>query len=85
MRPAALRTLGLPESLAHHFIRDCEELAGEPVDICLPSHLNQTNLAANLPENPMDYTPLIAPEVWPALMKARAAAVKAFYPDIYRI
>lgn len=85
MRPAALRALGLPESLAHQFIQDCEELAGEPVDICLPSHLNQTNLAANLPENPMDYTPLIAPEVWPALMQERAATVKAFYPDIYGI
>ncbi|WP_297209206.1 MBL fold metallo-hydrolase [uncultured Flavonifractor sp.] len=84
MRPAALAALDLPQSLAHTFVRTCRELAREPVDICLPSHLNQINLAANLPEDPMDFTPFVDPEVWPALMADRAEAVMALYPSVYQ-
>ena len=57
--------------------------AGEPVEICLPSHVNQTNLAGNLPGDPMDYRPFVDSTVWPALMEERARAVQALYPAVY--
>lgn len=83
MRPEMLRQLGLGEELAHGFVRDCWALAGEPVEICLPSHVNQTNLAGNLPDDPMDYRPFVDPTVWPALMEERTRAVQALYPAVY--
>ena len=83
LRPEMLRQLGLGEELAHGFVRDCLALAGEPVEICLPSHVNQTNLAGNLPGDPMDYRPFVDSTVWPALMEERARAVQALYPAVY--
>lgn len=83
MRPEWLARLGLPQQLAHQFIQDCEEMARLQVDICLPSHLNQVNLVANLPGDQADYSPFVDGTVWPDLMRERAETVKAFYPEVY--
>lgn len=83
MRPETLARLHLPEALAHRFIADCEAMKACKVDICLPSHLNQVNLVANLPADWRDYRPLVDPTVWPDLMQERADTIKAFYPQRY--
>lgn len=83
MRPDVLAREDLPQTLAHRFVRDCAALSSIPVDICLPSHLNQINLVANIPADRRDYTPYIDRTVWPDFLAERAAAVRAFYPETY--
>ena len=58
------------------FIRDCHELAELPVDIVLPSHGNQVNWLAWVPEDKMDYTPWIDPSLWHDFMLERADAAE---------
>lgn len=58
------------------FIRDCHELAELPIDIVLPSHPNQNNGLAWVPEDKMDYTPWIDQNAWRDLMLERAAAAE---------
>lgn len=83
MKPENLAKNGLKEEHAHRFIRDCEEMAEIPVDITLPSHLNQINLWPNISPDKQDYGNYIEPTCWGDLMHSRAEAVKAFYPEIY--
>lgn len=83
MKPARLQKEGLPEELAHTFVRDCYELAKVPVDIALASHLNQANILPNIPEDKNDYTVFIADYAWGDVLINRAEAVKAFYPEVY--
>lgn len=83
MKPGNLAKNGLKEEHAHRFIRDCEEMAEIPVDITLPSHLNQINLWPNISADKQDYGNYIEPTCWGDLMHSRAEAVKAFYPEIY--
>ena len=84
MKPENLKKNGLTEAHAHGFIRDCEEMAKMRIDITLPSHMNQINLWPNISADRMDYSNYIASECWRDLMKSRADAVKAFYPDVYK-
>ena len=83
MKPQNLEKNGLNEEHAHRFIRDCEDLAGIPVDITLPSHFNQINLWPQISPDRQDYTNYVEPACWGDLMHSRAEAVKAFYPEIY--
>lgn len=83
MNPAQLAKDGLPESLAHTFVRDCARYAELPVDIVLSGHLNHGNVEPNIPEDRNDYTPFVAPYLWKDLLEDRAAAVRAFYPEVY--
>ena len=59
------------------FIRDCRELAELDVDICLPSHSNQTNFLAWVPDDNRDYTSFIDRDAWRDLMLERADAAEA--------
>ena len=75
---------GTTEAMAHQFIKDCYELAEMPVDIALPSHLNQNNILPNIPEDTDDYTVFVADYAWADVLINRAEAVKAFYPEVYK-
>ncbi len=75
---------GTTEAMAHQFIKDCYELAEIPVDIALPSHLNQNNILPNIPADTDDYTVFVADYAWADVLINRAEAVKAFYPEIYK-
>ena len=83
MAPDYLKELGLPEAMAHTFVRDCNEMKELDIDICLPSHLNQINLAANIPEDRTDYRPFVGKEIWKDFLTERAGVVKGFYPEVY--
>ena len=84
MKKEALAKLGYKEDMAHQFIKDCYELAKLPVDICLSSHLNQSNVLPNIPEDPEDYTVFIADYAWGDVLINRADAVKEYYPEVYK-
>ena len=71
------------EEAAHRFIKDCLELAERPVDINMPSHLNQADIDNNLPEDLNDYTWFVADYSWHDMLLNRAEAVKRFWPDRY--
>ena len=79
-----LEKMGLPADQTLQFIRDCEEMAEMPVDICLASHLNQGNILPNIPyENPNDYTVFVADYLWHDMLLNRAEAAKEFCPEVY--
>lgn len=79
-----LAKMGYPESMAHQFIRDCEELAKLHIDIALPSHFNQANLEPNLPEDRSDFHFIVNDYAWSDVLINRAEATKDLYPEIYR-
>ncbi|MDO4620084.1 MAG: MBL fold metallo-hydrolase [Lachnospiraceae bacterium] len=83
MRKDYLAKLGLSEEYAHRFISDCEKLKSREIDICLPSHLNQINLVANIPEDKTDYHNFVDQTAWPDLLQERIDVIKGFYPEIY--
>lgn len=83
MKPEELKKLGLPEELAHRFIRDCKEMVKCKVDITLPSHLNQGNALPNIPENRKDYSPFVAGYAWADILMDRAKVVMGYYPEKY--
>lgn len=84
MAPDYLKRYDLPESLAHTFVGDCLELAESwKVDICLPSHLNQGNVKPNIPADRTDYRVWVDRELWAQILRDRASAVKAMYPEYY--
>ena len=79
-----LLKLGLPADQTLTFIKDCEELAQMPVDICLCSHLNQGNILPNIPrDDPDDYTVFVADYLWHDMLLDRAEAAKQFCPEVY--
>lgn len=84
MHPDALKRDGYPEAMAHRFIKDCRELAAWKVDIMLPSHLNQGNVAGNLPAELNDYSVFIGDYAWGDVLLNRAQAVMQMYPEIYQ-
>lgn len=83
MQPKMMAEWNVPEEIAHRFIRDCYELAKWEVDIPLPSHINQGNVLANIPEDKNDYSVWIADYAWKDSMLSRAELVKTFYPEVY--
>lgn len=83
MTPEKLAELGQSVEQAYRFVADCEEMAQWKVDICMPSHLNQGNIMPNIPEDTNDYTAFIADYAWGDILRDRADAVKALYPDKY--
>lgn len=69
---------------AYRFVSDCsEKLANWPVDIAVPSHLNQGNVLANIPQIRSDYSVWVADYAWRDCMLGRAEAVKEMYPEVY--
>lgn len=79
MRPEALKAEGLSENVAHRFISDCEQLAKWKVDIMLPSHLNQGNVLANIPDHTEDYRVWVADYAWKDVLLNQAEEVKKMY------
>lgn len=64
------------------FVADCKEMAEWPVDIAVPSHLNQGNVLPNIPEDRSDYRVWIADYAWRESLLGRIEAVRQMYPDI---
>ena len=84
MTPELLARFGGKQEEAHRFVADCEgKLAHWPVDIAVPSHLNQGNVLANLPQDRSDYSVWVADYAWRDCMLGRAEAVKQMYPEVY--
>ncbi len=84
MTPEMLARFGGKQEEAHRFVADCEgKLAQWPVDIAVPSHLNQGNVLANLPQDRSDYSVWVADYAWRDCMLGRAEAVKQMYPEVY--
>lgn len=84
MRPGNLGYWDLTEEMVFQFVSDCEEMARWPVTIMLPSHLNQGNVGANIPEDRNDYSVWIADYPWREVLLFQAEQVKGFYPEHYR-
>ena len=84
MTPEMLSRFGGKQEEAHRFVADCEgKLAHWPVDIAVPSHLNQGNVLANLPQDRSGYSVWVADYAWRDCMLGRAEAVKQMYPEVY--
>lgn len=84
MSPRMLERFGGKREDAFRFVSDCEnELARWPVDIAVPSHLNQGNVLANLPRDRNDYSVWVADYAWRDCMLGRAEAVKNMYSEVY--
>ncbi|MBQ9153220.1 MAG: MBL fold metallo-hydrolase [Solobacterium sp.] len=83
LRPDMLANQDQTEEAAHRFVRDCLELAERPVDINMPSHLNQADIDNNLPVDLNDYTWFVADYSWHDMLVNRAEAVKKFWPEVY--
>ena len=81
MRPPLL--LGRSKEPMLRYVRDCESLAELPVDIVLPSHLNQGNILPNLPEDTNNYRTFIADYAWHDILIDRAKKVKSWYPKLF--
>ena len=71
------------EEDAYRFVADCLEMSGWPVDINMSSHLNQTNVDENMPEDCSDYTWFIADYSWHDMLVNRAEEVMSYYPEKY--
>ena len=84
MKPGNLGYWDLTEEMVFQFVSDCEEMARWPVTIMLPSHLNQGNVSANIPEDRNDYSVWIADYPWREVLLFQAEQVKGFYPEHYR-
>lgn len=82
MQPGVLQQNGMTLETVRRFVKDCERLARWRVDIPLPSHLNQGNVLANLPEDLADYRVWIAGYAWEELMRGRVALVREMYPEL---
>lgn len=84
MTPKMLARFGGKQEEAFRFVSDCEEkLANWPVDIPVPSHLNQGNVLPNIPEDKSDYSVWIADYAWRESMLSRAQMVREMYPEKY--
>ncbi len=83
MRPDMRERWDVTEEMCYQFVSDCEKMAEWPIDIALQSHVNQGNIAANIPEDTNDYSTWIADYAWKDVLLNRADAVKAFYPEKY--
>ena len=85
MRPggAWMAAEGGSPALAARFVADCLELARLPVDINMPSHLNQANLDENIPADTDDYTWFVDENSWHDMLVNRAEEVMSYYPERY--
>ena len=85
MKPGSVameRELNTPED-AYRFINDCLEMSKMPIDINMSSHLNQTNVDENMPEDTNDYTWFVADYSWHDMLVNRAEEVMSYYPEKY--
>ncbi len=73
----------ITDEMVFTFINDCMELAKIPIDICLPSHVNQSNVGPNIPEDKTDYSVFVADYVWRDVLIDRAKAIASFYLEKY--
>ena len=71
------------EEDADRVVADCLEMAQWPIDINMSSHLNQTNVDENMPEDCNDYTWFVADYSWYDMLVNRAEEVMSFYPEKY--
>ena len=71
------------EEDAYRFVADCLEMAQWPIDINMSSHLNQTNVDENMPEDNNDYTWFVADYSWHDMLVNRAEEVMSYYPEKY--
>lgn len=69
--------------VAFRFVKDCLEMAQWPVDINMSSHLNQTNIDENMPEDTNDYTWFVTDYSWHDMLVNRAEDVMSKYPEQY--
>jgi len=69
--------------VAFRFVSDCIEMSTLPVDINMSSHLNQTNVDENMPEDLNDYTWFVTDYSWHDMMINRAEDVMAAWPEKY--
>ena len=85
MRPNSdwMRREGGSPERAFRFVADCLELAKLPVDINLPSHLNQANIDEHMPPDPNDYTWFVNDYSWHDMLVNRAEEVMSYYPEVY--
>lgn len=76
--------LTTPET-AERFINDLKEMAQWPVDINLPSHLNQANIDEVLPTitDYNDYSIFVTDYSWHDMCINRAEEVMSYYPERY--
>ncbi len=81
MTPVMLERWGTSMADVHCFVKDCTEMANWPVDICVPSHLNQGNVLPNIPTDKSDYSVWVADYAWKDCMLGRAEAVRKMYPE----
>ena len=68
---------------AFRFVADCLEMSKWAVDINMSSHLNQTNVDENMPEDLNDYTWFVADYSWHDMLVNRAEEVMSYYPEKY--
>lgn len=69
--------------IAYRFVSDLKELAELPVDINLPSHLNQANIDERIPEDLNDYTWFVNDYSWHDMCINRMEEVMSYYPEKY--
>ncbi|HAE16740.1 MAG: MBL fold metallo-hydrolase [Solobacterium sp.] len=69
--------------IAFRFVKDCLEMAQWPVDINMSSHLNQTNVDENMPEDLNNWRWFIADYSWHDMLVNRAEDVMEKYPEQY--
>lgn len=75
MNAEYLNKVHLPLSLQQDFLRGCEEMKREHVDICTPSHPSHSNMLEIAPEDHMDYRPFVDDTKWAAFLDERAESL----------
>lgn len=76
MNTEYLNKVHLPLSLQQDFLRGCEEMKKEHVDICTPSHPSHSNMLEIAPADHMDYKPFIDENKWAAFLDERAESLR---------
>lgn len=85
MRPESqmFQLEGITPEVAERFVRDCLEMAEMPIDINMPSHLNQANIDEHMPADTEDYTWFVNDYSWHDMLVNRAEEVMSYYPETY--
>jgi len=72
MSDSYFKKTGFPVSLRDQFIRDCEDLKKNHVDICTPSHPAHSNMLQLVPQIRNGFNPFYDPKKWAAFLDERA-------------
>ena len=76
MNAEYLNKVHLSLSLQQDFLRGCEEMKKEHVDICTPSHPSHSNMLEIAPDDHMDYRPFIDENKWAEFLDERAESLR---------